>query len=145
MARPKGVPNRVRAYRPLRQEREEESMASFEEVLYKAKEMAEAAGKKTADFVEVTRLKMNAAEIEKDIAVTFEGLGRLIYDGRKDEQDVSSMVDECILKVDELQARLDEVRNKIYEYQKVVRCQKCGTVNTDDSAYCKRCGARIGE
>ena len=25
------------------------------------------------------------------------------------------------------------------------RCQKCGTVNTDDSAYCKRCGARIGE
>lgn len=120
-------------------------MASFEEVLYKAKEMAEAAGKKTADFVEVTRLKMNAAEIEKDIAATFEGLGRLIYDGRKDEQDVSSMVDECILKVDELQARLDEVRNKIYEYQKVVRCQKCGTVNTDDSAYCKRCGARIGE
>lgn len=120
-------------------------MASFEEVLYKAKEMAEAAGKKTADFVEVTRLKMNAAEIEKDIAATFEGLGRLIYDGRKDGQDVSSMVDECILKVDELQARLDEVRNKIYEYQKAVRCEKCGTVNTDDSAYCKRCGARIGE
>ena len=55
------------------------------------------------------------------------------------------MVDECVLKVDELQAKLDEVRKKIYEYQKAVRCEKCGTVNTDDSAYCKRCGARIGE
>ena len=90
-------------------------MASFEEVLYKAKSVAETAGKKTADFVEATRLKMNAAEIEKDIAATFEGLGRLIYDGRKDEQDVTSMVDECVLKVDELQAKLDELQRRFDE------------------------------
>lgn len=120
-------------------------MASFEEVLYKAKSVAETAGKKTADFVEVTRLKMNAAEIEKDIAATFEGLGRLIYDGRKDEQDVTSDGGRMRPQGGELQAKLDDVRKKIYEYQKAVRCEKCGTVNTVDSAYCKRCGARIGE
>lgn len=120
-------------------------MTGFEEVLYKAKTVAETAGKKTADFVELARLKMNAAEIEKDIASTYEGLGRLIYDGRKDEQDVSPMIEECIAKVDELQVKLREVRRKICEYQKAVRCENCDTVNTDDSAYCKRCGARIGE
>ena len=58
-------------------------MTTLEDVLYKAKTMAEAAGKKTSDMLEATRLKMEAAEIEKDISATLEGLGRLIYDGRK--------------------------------------------------------------
>ena len=53
-------------------------MTTFEDVLYKAKTMAEAAGKKTSDMLEATRLKMAAAEIEKDIAATLEGLGRLV-------------------------------------------------------------------
>ena len=77
-------------------------MTTFEDVLYKAKTMAEAAGKKTSDMLEATRLKMEAAEIEKDISATLEGLGRLIYDGRKAEEDVSVTVDECIVKLDDL-------------------------------------------
>lgn len=124
-------------------------MASLEEMLYKAKTAAEnaidTAGKKTADFMEVGKLKMEASETEKDLAATLEGLGRLVYDGRKAGEDVSTMVEESIAKVDELNAKREEIRRKIDEYKNVVRCKQCGTVNVDDALYCKRCGNKLTE
>ena len=120
-------------------------MSTIEDVLYKAKTMAEAAGKKTSDMLEATRLKMAAAEIEKDIAATLEGLGRLVYDGRKAEEDVSATVDECILKLDELNKKLEEAREAISAYKKMQRCKQCGADNQDDAVYCKKCGAKLAE
>ena len=58
-------------------------MTTFEDILCKGKNAAECVGKKASDIVEVTKLKMEAAEMEKDIAATLEGLGRLVYDSRK--------------------------------------------------------------
>ena len=115
-------------------------MTTFADVLYKAKTMAEAAGKKTSDMLEATRLKMAAAEIEKDIAATLEGLGRLVYDGRKAEEDVSATVDECILN-----KKLEEAREAISAYKKMQRCKQCGADNQDDAVYCKKCGAKLAE
>ena len=43
-------------------------MATFEDVVNKAKSAAETAGKKTSDFLEATRLKVDAAEVEKELA-----------------------------------------------------------------------------
>ena len=65
-------------------------MTTFEDILCKGKNAAECVGKKATDLVEVTKLKMEAAETEKDIASTLEGLGRLVYDGRKSGQDVTA-------------------------------------------------------
>ena len=62
-------------------------MATFEEILNMAREGAEKVGQKTSDFVEVTRMKMRIAEIEKEVAATYEGLGRLVYDAEKSGQD----------------------------------------------------------
>lgn len=118
-------------------------MTTFEDILCKAKNVAESAGKKTNDLVEMTKLKMAAAETEKDIASTLEGLGRLVYDGKKAGEDVSAMIDECIGRVDELTEKLEGIREKILEYKNAVRCSQCGVVNTDDSDFCKKCGARL--
>ena len=51
------------------------TMATFEDVVNKAKSAAETAGKKTSDFLEATRLKVDAAEVEKELAYTMEGAG----------------------------------------------------------------------
>lgn len=120
-------------------------MTTFEDILCKAKNVAESAGKKTNDLVEMTKLKMEAAETEKDIASTLEGLGRLVYDGKKAGEDVSVMTDECVRRVDELTEKLEGIREKILEYKNAIRCSKCGAVNTDDSDFCKKCGARLRE
>ena len=118
-------------------------MTTFEDILCKGKNAAECVGKKATDLVEVTKLKMEAAETEKDIASTLEGLGRLVYDGRKSGQDVTALTDECIAKIDEMNAKVAELRGKIDEYNNVVRCPQCSAVNTDDSAFCKKCGTKL--
>lgn len=83
-------------------------MTTFEDILCKGKNAAECVGKKATDLVEVTKLKMEAAETEKDIASTLEGLGRLVYDGRKSGQDVTALTEECIAKIDEMNAKVAE-------------------------------------
>ena len=107
-------------------------MTTFEDILCKGKNAAECVGKKATDLVEVTKLKMEAAETEKDIASTLEGLGRLVYDGRKSGQDVTALTEECIAKIDEMNAKVAELR-----------CPQCSAVNTDDSAFCKKCGTKL--
>jgi ribosomal protein L40E len=119
-------------------------MTTFDDVMSKAKIVAETAGKKTSEFVEVTRLKMDASEIEKDMATILEGLGRLVYDAHKTGDDITAQVDECVAKLDERQDDLLKLRQKIDEYKNKVRCSDCGAQNPVDAVYCKNCGAKLG-
>ncbi|NLN81709.1 MAG: zinc ribbon domain-containing protein [Clostridiales bacterium] len=118
-------------------------MTSFEDVISKAKSVAEVAGKKTSDFIEVTRLKIEAAELEKEMSSVLEGLGRLVYDARKAGEDVSPMVDDCVTRLNEYQLKIDALRKKIDAYRYTVRCKDCGAPNPDDAAFCKKCGAKV--
>lgn len=124
-------------------ERQAINMTTFEDILCKGKSAAECVGKKASDLVEITKLKMEAAEMEKDVNATLEGLGRLIYDGRKSGQDVTALTEECIAKIDELNAKIVEVRRKIDEYNSILRCPQCQAVNSDDSVFCKKCGVKL--
>lgn len=118
-------------------------MGTFEEILNKAKRGAEAVGQKTGDFIEVTKLKMAASDVDKEIAATFEGLGRLVYDAQKSEEDVSEMIEECIQSIDELQEAADAIREQIYSYKNMNRCVACGAVIDKDAAFCSKCGAPL--
>ncbi len=118
-------------------------MTTFDDVFSKAKSVAETAGKKTSEMIEVTRLKLQAAEMEKDIAAMLEGLGRLVYESRKEDADVAGKLDDCCLKLDERYAELVKVRAKIDEYRNQVTCKNCGAQNADDAVYCKRCGVKL--
>lgn len=118
-------------------------MATFEEILNKAREGAEKAGQKASDFVEVTRMKMNIAELEKEIAATYEGLGRLVYDAKKSGEDLNEMVEACVENIDELQADAEELRGKLYAFKHMQKCSACGAINTEDAAFCNQCGKTL--
>ena len=118
-------------------------MGTFEDILNKAKRGAELVGQKTGDFVEVTKLKMAASDVEKEIAATFEGLGRLIYDAQKSDEDVSEMVEDCVSSIDELQEAAEAIREQIYAYKNMNRCVACGAVTDKEAAFCSKCGAPL--
>jgi len=119
-------------------------MATFEEILNKAREGAEKVGQKTSDFVEVTRMKMRIAEIEKEVAATYEGLGRLVYDAQKSGEDVGDMISACVENIDELQADADALRDQLYAFKHLQKCAACGAVNDEDAAFCNKCGTPFG-
>ncbi|HHV50269.1 MAG TPA: zinc ribbon domain-containing protein [Candidatus Avimonas sp.] len=118
-------------------------MATIDDVISKAKTVAEAAGKKTSEFIEITKLRIEIAEQEREMASIFEGLGRLVYDSKKSGEDATSLIDECVDKIDECQNKINDLKRQIDEYRFTLRCKECGTPNPDDALYCKKCGVKM--
>lgn len=118
-------------------------MAIFEDMLSRAKVLAEVAGKKTGEMVENTKVKMEIAQIQREVASLYEGLGRLVYDGRKSGESVEDMVEACVAHLDEQNAYLEELQDRLLESKSAVRCAACGTVNDDSARFCNHCGQSL--
>lgn len=118
-------------------------MAVFEEVIARAKSMAEVAGKKTGELVETTKIKLEIAELQRDIAALYEGLGRLVYDGRQSGESVEDMIESCVAHLEEQNAYLQDLQDRLLENRNAVRCTACGTVNDDTARFCSQCGKNL--
>ncbi len=118
-------------------------MASFEDFWNLTKETAEKVGRKTSDFVDVTKLRMELSSVEKELSVTLEGLGRVVYDSRKSGEDATDMILACIEHVDELMEQRDDLRHKIDVYKNVRRCASCGVNNPEEADFCQKCGTKL--
>ena len=118
-------------------------MSTFDDILYKAKTVVVVAGEKTGEFIELTKLRMNAAQKEKEITMSLEGMGRLVYEANKSGLDADELLDVCIERVDTLTAELEGLREKINRCKGLVICAGCGVANAEDACFCKRCGVPL--
>ena len=118
-------------------------MITFEDIYNKARDVADIVGEKTGDFVSMTKLKMALADNKREMAATMEGLGRLVYDAKKSDADVTAMMDEAIAHADELEAQRAELEKKLYGYQNAAICPQCGAVNDKDAKFCQQCAQEL--
>ncbi|MBR5540203.1 MAG: hypothetical protein IKU56_02360 [Clostridia bacterium] len=118
-------------------------MAKFEDVVSRVKDVAETAGRKTGELVELGKMKLKIADLRREIAGAHEGLGRLMYDSRKSGEPVDDMVDACIDHISALHAEIDELEERIMDSKNVVRCHGCGAFNENTAVFCNQCGAKI--
>lgn len=118
-------------------------MGILEDVILGAKSAATTVGHKAGEIVDVSRLRLTAAEINKEIAKRYEALGRVVYDSRKDNTNIESLVSECVRSIDALYSRLDAVNARIAQLRNQRTCPTCNSVNDNSAVYCNRCGARI--
>ena len=118
-------------------------MATFESILNMAKDAVQTAEKKTGELIDTTKLKMEINRLERELAATFEGLGRLVYDAKKGAEDIDELMDTCVLHIDELNARLAKLQDKLAQSKNAIRCPACGGLNDQDAAFCKSCGEKI--
>ncbi len=118
-------------------------MATFEDAVVKTKEYFDIACKKTGDFVDMQKLKIDAAKIRSEINKDFESIGRMYYDGHKNGKDNSDAIKAVIADVDGKYNELAEIEDKISEVKGGNCCADCGTQNADDSAYCRKCGKKL--
>ena len=117
-------------------------MATFEDVLSCAKSVAQTAGKRTEEFVELTKVRVKIADLRREIAALYEGLGRLVYDSRTANESVDDMIDACVEQLDELQAQLVKLEDRVMESKNVIRCD-CGTLNVNTAVFCNQCGKKL--
>ena len=118
-------------------------MATWEDIVCKAKDLADAAGRKASDVADLARQKMKIAENERAIRVTLEALGGLLYDSRKENADLNEeLVAELIAQVDELTAANERLQAEIDNRRGCKICV-CGVKNPEGSAFCNACGKKL--
>lgn len=118
-------------------------MTTWEEIVCKAKDLADAAGRKATDVADLAKQKIQIAENERAIRVVLEALGGMLYESRKDGADMNEeLLAELIAQVDELTAANEQLQAEIDNRRGCKTCE-CGCKNPEGSAYCNSCGKKL--
>lgn len=118
-------------------------MTTWEEVVCKAKELADAAGRKASDVAEVAKQKMKIAENERAIRVALEAMGGMLYESRKEGVEMNEeLLAELIAQVDELTAANEQLQAEIDNRRGCKTCG-CGATNPESAVYCNTCGKEL--
>lgn len=118
-------------------------MAMFEDVVSRVKDVAETAGRKTSELVELGKIKIKIADLRREIAAACEGLGRLMYDSSVSGENIDDMVEACVAHIGELTAQKEALEEKVMESKNVIRCAGCGALNETTALFCNQCGAKL--
>lgn len=115
----------------------------LEDAVIKAKGAADFAGKKTGEFVELSRLRISASETEKKISDEYRELGKMVYKAAKENADCTDYVQEKAAAIDALYTEYADISEKINDLKKVKKCPQCSYVNQQEAEYCMKCGAKL--
>lgn len=118
-------------------------MSAINNLFHRAKEVANAAGKKTGSAVELSKLKLQIMQLRSQIQSTYERIGILVYEQQKTGTDNGEIIAVCIKEVDEYLVRINEINAAISLIKDGVKCPACGTGNDVDQRYCKKCGSSM--
>ena len=115
----------------------------MEELFGKAKKVANAAGKKTGELVEISKLKLSAMQVNTDIKALYEKLGSAVYSINKAHYENSELLESLIEEIDEKRAELKKINDKIAVLQKAKECPCGQTKNPQTAFYCQKCGSKL--
>lgn len=118
-------------------------MGVIEEAVIKAKGAADYAGKKTGEFVELSKFRVAAAETEKKIESEYMELGKMVYKAAKEHADCTDYVQEKAAAIDLLFAKHEELLEKINSLKKIRKCPECAFENQSDANFCIKCGTKL--
>lgn len=119
-------------------------MSVWEDVILNAKTAINAVGKKAGQMVDISKLRLSATEITREISNQFEEIGRMMYEAKKVEADPQEAMDAKMAAIDELYEQLDAVNDKLNELKKTIKCEKCGAQSAKGTLYCPKCGTKLG-
>lgn len=118
-------------------------MGTFENFVSKAKNVADIAGKKTGDMMEVTKLRISVSDAETKLSHEFAQLGERVYRAAKEQTDVTEYVHDKSVKIDAVYEEIAGLKAKIAKLKKEKKCPECGFINPEGANFCIKCGARL--
>lgn len=109
----------------------------------KAVSVANVAGKKTEEMVEVSKLKLQEVSVNAELEDCYQKIGSLVYRSKKSGVSNEQEIEQVIAQVDDLLVQLTELQMKRDELKKTKKCPNCGASCTTDSHFCSRCGMAV--
>ena len=117
-------------------------MATWEDIICKARELADAAGRKVVDVADMTKQKLKIAENERAMREAMEALGNMCYDSRKGIDMNEELANELVNQIDELKTANEQLQADIDNRCGQKTCV-CGAKNASDAAFCSTCGNEL--
>lgn len=119
-------------------------MAYWEEIVCKAKELTEAAGKKASEIAESAKLELRFAEIQREMEECHKALGRLLYESwSTGDELVNSEVAPYVVRLDKLEADKMTVLRDLHRMHNTNVCSRCRYKNSKHARYCSHCGKKL--
>ncbi len=97
------------------------------------------ASEKVKDGVDATRLSYDISKKKSEINDKYRSLGKKYYAEHRDEKD------DMIVAITAAIEELHEMEKNLANVKGGVRCEKCGAIVPVGSAYCSKCGAKVGD
>ena len=104
---------------------------------------ATAAGKKTEEVVEASKLKLQQASLNSELSCCYEQLGKMVYAQKVFNECNGQHQDDMVEQISGLLEDLDSLSAKRDEIFKTKKCPNCGASCTTDSHFCSRCGMTL--
>ena len=120
-------------------------MGILEDVVVNAKSAVNAVGKKAGIMVDISKLRISAADLNREIAERYESLGSIVYDSQKTGNSVQELIEENVAAIDELYDQLDLINAQLLQFRNKVVCKNCGRENPQEAFFCSFCGTRLKE
>ena len=117
-------------------------MATLDNFMNKARELADSVGKVTGELVDDSRLKIQEIKLNSELKDAYERLGTVVYDGIKSGARNQALVDLVVSEIDGIRRDLDSLKVKAPESSERY-CPQCGATNVKEAVYCCKCGAPL--
>ncbi len=99
--------------------------------------------KKSNELVELTKLRAQAADQEREIDGILRKIGQALYDAYKVGGESYDSIEDACEELDAAYARLDELQEKIGELKNVKKCPACQKEMDKDAVFCSVCGVKF--
>ena len=119
------------------------NMATLDNLMNKAKELADSVGKATGELVDDSRLKIQEIKLSSELKDAYERLGSVVYDSIKTGTQNQALVDLVVSEIDTIQKDLETLKGKSAPASTEKYCPQCGATNSRESVYCSKCGAPL--
>lgn len=114
-------------------------MAFFDDVKKFGKNLTD----KGKDIVEITKLNSQINTEKENIKALYLKIGEEVYQAYKNGGE--SAYAELCGQIAEIDAKIQELSNKVLELKNASKCPSCGAEVTKETAFCPKCGTKLGQ
>ena len=104
---------------------------------------ARSAGKYAGQMVDVAKLNVKIFDLKNDVNNLLREVGQMVYDTHHGKEPSEGGMDELLQQLDEKNAAIDEVKERIAVLRNAKECPSCGNMCGRDDRFCKECGAQL--
>ena len=118
-------------------------MGILDDVVINAKSAAEAVSKKAGQLVDVSKLRISAAELSAEVSKRYEALGQLVFESCREKLSGDEELSSLMAEIDELKEQHAAVTKELNDKQNKVVCPTCGKRSPNTVQYCSNCGTKL--